>query len=67
MNKGIKTSGKLPMFILGDEHIGISQEIINAFPDNSLIVQIPQPGIGRSHNVAVAFSSVAAVYFSENI
>ena len=70
MNKNLKSKNfdkKLPpIFILGDEHVGISPGIINAFP-NSLIVQIPQPGIGRSHNVAVAFSSVAAVYFSENM
>lgn len=65
MNDKLKTIGKHPLFIIGDELNGISTNIISSFPD-SLIVQIPQPGIGRSHNVSIAFASVVAVYFANH-
>ena len=48
-----------PVFIVGNEGHGIPRDIIDAFDPLSVdVVEIPQPGVGRSHNVAVALGIV---------
>lgn len=47
---------KPPLFIMGSESNGIPPEILSEIEN---IVTIPQWGVGRSHNVANAFSMVA--------
>jgi tRNA G18 (ribose-2'-O)-methylase SpoU len=47
-----------PVFIFGNEGMGIPQEVIDATPTPREIISIPQRGVLRSFNVAAAASIV---------
>lgn len=51
-------SGKKPMLVLGTENSGIPQDILDLNIPKS-VLSIPQKGCIRSHNVAMAFATVA--------
>jgi len=53
-------SGKPPLFVVGSESFGIPTSL---FEDGYLCVEIPQSGVGRSHNVSSAFAMVLWEYF----
>lgn len=67
MNKIITSQSKSPLFIVGSESCGISQKIIEYFSKSSdvIFIEIPQGGIGRSHNVTCALSIVLWEYFRQ--
>jgi tRNA G18 (ribose-2'-O)-methylase SpoU len=50
------------MFVIGNEGIGIPRTVIDAFKE-AVIVEIPQLGVGRSHNVACALSIALWEFF----
>jgi len=61
-----KLSAKLPCcFVVGNEGVGIPRKIIDSV--KGITVEIPQRGVGRSHNVANALSIVLWEYFREKI
>lgn len=64
MNKNIVMQTKPPIFIVGSESCGIPQKIVESFSD-SIFVEIPQRGIGRSHNVTCALSMILWEYFRQ--
>lgn len=57
---------KPPLFVMGNEGLGIEPSIIDAFPE-SVIIEIPQKGVGRSHNVSNALSMVLWEYFRDKM
>lgn len=61
MKKNI--SEKPCYFVVGNEGTGIPKEIIERVP--GIIVEIPQRGVGRSHNVANALSMVLWEYYRD--
>lgn len=57
---------KPPLFVIGNEGLGIDSLVIDAFPE-AVIIEIPQKGVGRSHNVSNALSIVLWEYFRTKI
>lgn len=57
LHKQTFPAGKPPLFIMGSESEGIPVEILSR--SDILTVSIPQWGVGRSFNVANAFSMIA--------
>lgn len=53
------------MFVVGNENSGIPIQIMMSIP--GYIVEIPQRGVGRSHNVAVSLGTVLWEYFREEM
>lgn len=51
------------LFIMGNEKDGIPQHVLRAFKDNCTVVTVPQFGVGKCHNVAMAANIVLWEYF----
>lgn len=56
---------KPPLFIVGNEGDGIPQGVMDAFPD-AFKIEIPQRGVGRSHNVSIALALMLGEYFRDS-
>lgn len=58
INRVVDRLGPQPcLFIFGNEAAGIPKDVLSRFSDD-LCIEIPQRGVGRSHNVAVAVGIV---------
>lgn len=64
MNRELSKCKNPPIFVVGSESFGIPLELMNLA---SLCVEIPQAGVGRSHNVSNALSIVLWEYFRDRI
>jgi tRNA G18 (ribose-2'-O)-methylase SpoU len=61
----ILSQGKKPLIVMGTENSGIPQDILNTCCDlQGNILTIPQRGVIRSHNVSMAFATVASQMIS---
>lgn len=61
----ILSRGKKPLIVMGTENSGIPQDILNTCCDlQGNILTIPQRGVIRSHNVSMAFATVAGQMIS---
>jgi tRNA G18 (ribose-2'-O)-methylase SpoU len=57
----ILSQGKKPLIVMGTENSGIPQDMLNLCCDlQGNILTIPQRGVLRSHNVSMAFATVAS-------
>lgn len=57
---------KKKMFIFGLESDGIPKQVMEHFRSKHFIVEIPQRGIGRSHNIASALSIVLWEFYRDS-
>lgn len=57
---------KKKMFIFGSESDGIPKQVMEHFRSKHFIVEIPQHGIGRSHNIASALSIVLWEFYRDS-